>query len=202
MALLAPRVLADEENEISFHVGRASLIGTTAASGSVYGVRYLHSRTEQIEVGVDFDFMRLQSKDKDADTYLASTSIDSASILGVVRIGPTEGTLRPNCLMGLGVHFTSVKFQGEPKTNFVWRDTGTAEKRTLVDSGAKGAAIKIQVGADYALTDNVLIGAFLGGNYLGSAKYEATDQSKSLGVDSLSGNMLVIAMGVNFAARF
>lgn len=202
MALLAPRVLADEEDEISFHIGRTSLMGKTAASGSAYGVRYLHSRAPQIGVGVEVDFMRLQNKDKDAETFLASTSIDSASVLGVVRIGPTEGALRPNFLMGLGVHFTSVKFQGAPKTDFVWRDTGTAEKRTLVDSSAKGAAVKIQGGADYALTDNFIVGAFLGWNYLGSAKYEATNQSKSLGVSSISGNLSAITMGVNLAARF
>lgn len=202
MALLASRVRADEEDEIAFHAGRASLMGKTSAAGSAYGVRYLHSRAPQVAVGLEVDFLRLQNKDKDLDTILASTAIDSASILGVVRVGPTEGALRPNFLLGLGIHFTTVKFEGAPKTDFVWKDSGTAEKRTLVDSSAKGAAVKIQGGADYALTDNFIAGAFLAWNYLGSAKYEATNQSKSLGVSSISGNLSAITFGAVLAARF
>lgn len=202
MALLAPRVLADEEAEISFHAGMASLMGTIAARGPAYGVRYLHSRTPFIGLGLEADYLRPKNKDKDNGNHLASTSTDSASVLGVVRIGPTEGALRPNFLLGLGIHFTSIRYQAVPKKDFVWTDSGTAEKRTLIDSSAKGAAIKIQAGADYALTDNFLAGAFLGWNYLGSAKYEATDQAKSLGVNSISGSLSAVTLGVSLAARF
>ncbi|MDD5302717.1 MAG: hypothetical protein PHS14_06355 [Elusimicrobia bacterium] len=205
MAVLAPRVLADEQTELTFHVGKMSMktVQGTAA-GSAYGMRYLHSAAPFVALGVDVDFLR--PADKNSDTLVkngrASTSIDSSSMLGVVRLGATDEVLRPYFLLGVGLHFSTMKAEATPKPGFGWADTGTAEKRTLFDSGGRGVAIKIQGGADYAFTDNVLAGGFLGFNSIGSTTYESTDQAKALGVNSISGGMTAITFGINLSARF
>ncbi|OGS36116.1 MAG: hypothetical protein A2506_08925 [Elusimicrobia bacterium RIFOXYD12_FULL_66_9] len=206
LVCLASRAQAEEQTEISFHTGKMSLnMGKASVGGGfAYGLRYLHSATPFVGVGLDVDFL------KPADTStsnlvedgLATTSIDSASMMGVVRIGPTEGALRPNLLLGLGIHLTSFRLEAWPKPGFGWVDTGTTEKRTLIDSGGRGVAIKLQGGADYAVTDNYLVGAFLAFNYMGSATYETTNQAKSVGVSSVSGSMTAITGGVCLSARF
>lgn len=205
-ALLAPRAQADDEqDEISFHAGKMSMTtGKATAAGSAHGLRYLHSRTPFIGLGLDVDFLR--PEDENSDKVIANgnalTSIDSASVLGVMRLGPTEETLRPYFLVGLGMHFSTVRIEAAPNPGYGWADTMTAEKRTLIDASAKAAAIKIQGGADYAITDNFLAGLFLAWNHMGSAKYEATEQAKSLGIDSVSGTMSAITFGINLVGRF
>lgn len=205
VALLAPRVLADEQTELTFHVGKISMKTVQgSASGSAYGLRYLHSTTPYVAFGADVDFLR--PADKNSDSLIAngrtSTSVDSSSLLGVVRLGPTDEILRPYFLLGVGMHFSTVKVEATPKPGFGWSDTGTTETRTLIDSGGRGVAIKIQGGADYAFTDNFLAGGFLAWNSVGSATYDSTDQAKALGVNSIKGSMSAITFGINLTARF
>jgi len=175
-----------------------------SASGVSYGLRYLRSTTPFIAVGMDVDLLKPgdKSTDKLVTNASASIGIDSASMLGVVKIGPTDGKMRPNLLLGLGMHLTSIRVEAVPQTGFVWPDTLTTEKRTLVSTGGRGVAIKIQGGADYALNDNLLGGAFLAFNYIGPAVYDSTDQGKSLGLSSLSGGMSAITFGISLTARF
>ncbi len=211
LALLSPRARAGS-GEISFHAGKMSLSlgksasggGPATVSGSAYGVRFLHSAGPVAAVGLDVDFMKPADSTSSkliADAH-ASTAIDSESFLAVVRLGATEDALQPNFLFGLGVHVTSLKLEAQPDPGHGWADTLTGEKRTLIDSEALGPALKIQGGADYAFTDNLLAGAFLAFNYLGSARYEATGQAKSLGVNSISGSMTALTGGVSVTARF
>ncbi len=209
-ALLPARAAAEETTEISFHAGKMSLnMGKAAAGaatmpGAAYGFRILHDQTPFLGLGLDIDM--LKPADKTSTSLIANgrttTSVDSASVLGVVRLGPTEGDLRPNFLFGMGVHFTTIRLDASPSPGFGWADTGTTEKRTLIDSGGRGIAIKLQGGADYAFTDNFLAGGYLAWNSMGSAEYEATDAAKALGLKSLRGSMSAITFGVNLTGRF
>lgn len=206
----APRARAD--NELGIHAGKMSLnlgragsgTGSTSASGVSYGVDYIHAMGINVGLGLGLDY--LKPADKSSDGLIAnahaSTSIDSASFLGLLRVGSTEDSFQPNLILGLGVHYTSIRVDAAPAAGFGWKDTGTNEKRSLIDGAGWGAAIKFQAGADYALTDNVIAGGYLAINYLGTASYAATDQAKSLGVNSVGGSMLAISFGVNAIARF
>jgi hypothetical protein len=205
MTLLAPGARADENTELAFHVGKISMKTVQgSASGSAYGLSYLRSTTEFVALGLGIDFLR--PADKGSDTLIANgrtvTSVDSSSVLGLVRLGPTNEVLRPYFMLGVGMHFSTVKLEATPKTGFVWADTGTSEKRALIDSGGRGVAIKIQGGADYACTDNFLAGGFLAWNSIGSTSYESTAQAKALGLDSIKGSMSAITFGINLTARF
>lgn len=206
----APRARAD--GEIGFHAAKMSLnlgraksgTGAATASGVSYGVDYLHAVGINVGLGLGLDYIK--PADKSTDKLIAnahaSTSIDSASFLGLIRVGSTEDSFQPNVLLGLGVHYTSMRIDAAPQSGFGWADTGTTEKRSLVDGAGWGPAIKFQGGADYALTDNLIAGAYLAINWLGTASYEATGQAKAMGVSSVSGSMLAISFGVNAIARF
>lgn len=205
IALLAPGARADENTELTFHAGKMSMKTVQgSASGSTYGLSYLHSTTQFVALGLGADFLR--PSDKGSDTLItngrALTSVDSSSMLGLVRLGPTDEVLRLYFMLGVGMHFSTVRVEAAPKTGFGWADTGTTEKRTLIDSGGRGVAIKIQGGADYAYTDNFLAGGFLAWNSIGSATYESTDQAKALGLNSIKGSMSAITFGINLSARF
>lgn len=212
LAAAAPRAGAEGIGEVSVHAGRMSLnLGKAAAgggsatvTGASYGMQFLHSVGPFAELGLGLDFLKPadSSTEKLVANGRAETSIDSASFLGLLKVGSTEGNLQPHALLGLGVHVTSMKLSAQPHPGFGWIDTGTGEKRTLIDSEGMGPAVKLEGGADYAFNDGALAGAYLALNYLGSARYEATDQAKSLGLGSASGSMLAISIGVAFTARF
>jgi len=159
-----------------------------------------------INVGLGLGLDYIKPADKSTDSLIAgahsSTAIDSASFLGLIRLGSTEDSFQPNVMLGVGVHYTSIRIDAAPKPGFGWIDTGTTEKRSLIDGAGWGPAIKFQGGADYALTDNLVAGGYLAVNWLGTASYEATSQAKAMGVSSVSGSMLAISFGVNAIMRF
>lgn len=208
-AFLPSRALADESKEISFHAGLLSLNAAKAvpggsASGSSYGFRFLHDESYCLSLGLDVDLMK--PKDTSLDSLLPNTktkrSMASSSVLGVARIGQNEGDLRPYFLLGFGVHFTNVRIEGAPAAGFGWADTGTTEKRTLMDADGRALAIKISGGADYAVNDNFLAGLFLAFNSMGGATYDFTEQGKALGLTGKSGAMTAITFGLNLTGRF
>lgn len=203
---------ADGANEVSFRAGKMSLnMGKAGAGGGQVtmagvscGVRFLHPVGSFAGIGLDADF--LKPRDKTTGSLIAngqaSTSIDSASLLGIVRLGPDDGALRPHFLLGFGIHLTSMNLEAVPNPGYGWIDTGTGEKRTLIDSQATGPSFKVEGGVDYALSDGFLAGVYLAVNYLGSAEYEATSQAKSLGLNSAKGSMSAISGGAALTARF
>lgn len=206
---LSTEARADENKEITFHAGLLTLnakgIPGGSGSGSSYGFRFLRDEGgELVSLGLDVDLLKPKQKAVDdlAPNTLGSRQLASSSILGVVRVGPLEGQLRPYGLLGFGIHFTSVRLDAEPATGKTWADTGTAEKRTLMDADGRGLAVKIQAGADYAVTDHFLAGGFLAYNNMGGASYDATDAGKALGLSGGGGALTAITFGVSLTGRF
>lgn len=189
---------------LSMNLGKSASGGSATVSGKAYGARVLRSLSPAAAIGVGADF--LKPADTGSDKLIVNarsrTSIDSATFLGLLRVGPTEAALQPHALIGLGVHVTSFRLEAQPQPGFGWIDTMTSEKRTLVDSQGMGLAIKLEGGADYALDDHFLVGAYASFTYLGGAQYEATDQAKSLGVGALRGSMTALSAGVSLTGRF
>lgn len=209
MALLSSRALAEENKEVTFHVGLLSLnAGKAAAGGSAggssYGFRFLHDEGDCVSLGLDIDL--LKPKEKTIDNLVPNTrttrAIASSSILGVARIGQLDGDLRPYFLIGFGIHFTNVRLDASPKAGFGWADTGTTEQRTVMDADGRAMAIKISAGADYAVTDHFLAGGFLAYNNMGGASYDVTSAGKALGLSGRSGSMTAITFGISLTGRF
>lgn len=208
VALLSPGARADENKEITFHVGLLSLnakgLPGGGAGGSSYGFRFLRDEGECVSLGLDIDL--LKPKEKSIENLAPNTStkrqIASSAILGVVRVGALEGDLRPYGLLGFGIHFTTVRLESSLKAGSTWADTGTTEKRTLMDADGRALAFKIQSGADYAVTDNFLAGAFLAFNSMGGASYNVTDAGRALGLAGGGGALTAITFGISLTGRF
>lgn len=210
MTLLASGARSEDDTELALHfgkatvnVGKASPAGTSSVSGSAFGVRYLHSLSDSTALGIDTDVIRSASAGSSAVANAESSfSVESSSVYGVIRCGNGAEKIRPNFLFGAGIHVTGIKLDSQPLPGFGWADTGTTEKRTLVNSTGVAPAIKLQGGADYAFNENWLAGAYLGFNYFGSATYGATDQAKAVGVNAAKGTMTAISGGLVLSARF
>ena len=208
VAFLSTGGRAEDNKEITFHAGLLSLnakgIPGGSASGSAYGFRLLRDEGEITAFGVDVDLLKPKQKAVDnlAPNTRGTRQLASSSILGVVRVGPLEGDLRPYGLLGFGIHFTSVRLDAAPATGKTWADTGTTERRTLMDADGRGLAIKIQAGADYAVTNHFLAGGFLAYNNMAGASYNATDAGKALGLSGGSGALTAITFGISLTGRF
>jgi len=209
VALLSTGARADENKEITFHVGLLSLnagksVPGGSAGGSSYGFRFLRDEGECVSLGLDVDL--LKPKEKSIENLAPNTSttrrIASSSVLGVVRVGALEGDLRPYGLLGFGVHFTNIRLESSLKAGSTWADTGTTEKRTLMDADGRAFALKIQAGADYAVTDNFLAGGFLALNSMSSASYGVTEAGRKLGLAGSGGALTAITFGISLTGRF
>jgi hypothetical protein len=203
LAFLSPAASAEAPNEITFYAGKTALSVKAgglkvSAPGSSYGLRYLREANPVVEYGVDADFTHATPKDASAAEFSETFQADSTSLLGVVKIGAKDENVQPSLLLGLGAHMTSIRLDAQPKPGFIWTDTGTAEKRTVIDSSGTGWAVKIQAGADYALTDNFLAGGFLAWNYIGDAWYGRT--ARFAGRDR--GSMTAVTFGLDLTGRF
>lgn len=207
-ALLSSGARADENKEITFHAGLMTLnakgLAGGGAGGSSYGFRFLHDEGECVSLGLDVDL--LKPKEKSIANLAPNTSttrqLASSAILGVVRVGALEGDLRPYGLLGFGIHFTSIRLESSLKAGSTWADTGTTERRVLMDADGRALAIKIQGGADYAVTDNFLAGGFLAINNMGGASYNVTDAGRALGLSGGSGALTAITFGISLTGRF
>lgn len=208
VVLLSAGARANENKEITFHAGLMTLnakgVPGGSASGSSYGFRFLRDEGEFVSLGLDVDLLKPKGKTIEnlAPNISTTRQLESSAVLGVVRVGALEGELRPYGLLGFGIHFTSIRLEAAPKSGKTWADTGTTERRTLMDSDGRALAIKIQAGADYAVTDNFLAGGFLAYNNMGGASYNATDAGKALGLSAGGGALTAITFGISLTGRF
>lgn len=209
VAFLSPAARADENKEITFHVGLLSLNAGKAApggsaGGSSYGFRFLRDEGECVSLGLDIDLIKPKEKSIDGLVPNVRTTrrIASSSVLGVVRVGALEGDLRPYGLLGFGIHFTNIRLDSAPKAGSTWTDTGTTETRTLMDADGRGLAVKISAGADYAVTDHFLAGGFLAYNNMGGAAYGVTDAGRKQGLAGRGGALTAITFGISLTGRF
>lgn len=210
LAVLLPAAArADENKEITFHAGLLSLnsgksIPGGAASGAALGFRFLHDEGDCVSLGMDVDL--LKPKDKGVDNLtpgvVGTRRMSSSAVLMVVRVGVLEGQVRPYGLLGFGLHFTNIHIDASPKAGTTWADTGTTEKRVLMDANGRAQAIKFQAGADYAVTENFLAGGFLALNSMGSTGYGVTDAGSRAGLLGSSGALTGITFGLNLTGRF
>lgn len=208
LALLPIGARADENKEITFHVGLMTLnakgLPGGGAGGSSYGFRFLRDEGECVSLGLDVDLLKPKGKSIEnlAPNTTTTRQLASSSVLGVVRVGALEGDLRPYGLLGFGIHFTTVRLDSSPKKGTAWADTGTTENRILMDADGRALAVKIQAGADYAVTDNFLAGGFLAFNNMGSAAYGVTEAGRKLGLSGGGGALTAITFGISLTGRF
>lgn len=213
MTMLAPTARAQQTNEVSIYGGRTSVDAKVLANaealgvpakfdGSAYGVSWLRAVSPFVHLGLDVSFLKPGPKRIDVGSGYADAEVDSTSVLGLARFGPSEGDVRPSFLLGLGVHQTSIRLDLTPNPGFFWKDTSTSETRTYVNSGGHAIAAKIQGGADYAFRPNVLAGVFAGFHIIGSTTYETTEAAKRFGHQDVTGGMTAVSFGARLSATF
>lgn len=185
------KIMIDQEAEIS----RPGFSG---------GVRYLRQNSEYFGLGMEA--LSLVPQERRSTSLIANgfttTNFQSIHALIVLRLGPSEGILKPYLLAGLGAHATTLKIVSTPRFGFGWSDTGTTETRTLFNSRALGAAGKAQAGLDIAIGGSATLGGYAALHVMGNAKYLPTKEAVSLGISGARAKLTAVSYGMNASARF
>jgi hypothetical protein len=131
---LVPSARADENYSIG--LGRPQALkdhgfSSIAAPGVALGGEYIHQFSSPFGIGVQADLMNFKKKASDIDGVLTEGQTKATAFAAVLKFSPLyDGAFSPYLLGGAGLHLFSVKLDAQPKTGFVWADTGTAEKRS------------------------------------------------------------------------
>lgn len=151
-------------------------IGTVGFSG---GGQYLYHLNPNWGFGADFNFAKPGKKTSSSLYTNGDATIETRSIvfMAISRYAfMPGGSFHPYLLGGLGLHNTSLKTTDQPQSGFLWTDTSTAERRTVVDGSVTSFAAALGVGTDLFFNEQVFAGVEGRWQYLGSGTYKATSQ--------------------------
>lgn len=135
----------------------------------------------------------------------STTQFESLLVLAEAKLMPRgRRRFRPYLLGGIGFHSTKMKIDVTPYPGFVWTDTGTKETRQAVDARKTSAAVTLQVGADFPVSDRVVVGLSAAWYSLGKATYESTAVAKRTrpGFTGIEGSISSTAILVHLGMRF
>jgi len=187
--------------------GGGTASGANGGVGPLFDLQYLYFTHPRVAFGGSFDYFHRGGADRDgpfssvSSTQLTelTTSGDSVVFQGVARYTFTDsGNVRPYVRGGLGFHHTWEKVDARPFSGFAWSDTGTDERRRVIDGSSTGLAGSAAVGLDFNYWGPESLGLELGWMGLSGATYGTTDFGSSLGLGSVSGPIHVFT----FLARF
>jgi opacity protein-like surface antigen len=172
--------------------------------GSIGGQYYYHVLPM---LGVGLDVSNSKFNDRTSSSLIENTDSVSGGhsfdVLAVVRGAfIPNGRIHPFVEGGLGVSNTTLKVEATPVSSAVWGDTGTREKRTIVDSSQSGAALLIGGGADFFLTDHLFLG--VDGRVMAylNRTYEATPSAKSAGFTNIEGSLATFNILARLGLKF
>jgi opacity protein-like surface antigen len=165
---------------------------TFADPGGSFGVQYLYQVLPMLGLGLDLANSSYSDRFSNILIFNASSVSGGHSfdVLPVVHVAfIPESRVHPFVEGGIGVSNTALKIEATPDAGHVWANTGTREKRTLIDSTKSGAAIMMGGGVDFFITDHLFLGA--SGRFLFYAKrtYDATDLGNQSGFGPVDGTL-------------
>jgi opacity protein-like surface antigen len=179
-----------------------------ANGGGTWGGQWIYffRNNPALGIGIDGSSTRLDDRDtldlvigKDATSHLHSTII-----MAVVKLAYPTGHVRPYIFGGLGGHRSSVYLAAQPYSSNTWADTGTTERRVLVDETKSSLALGYGVGFDVFFTDEVFVGVEYRGTFLGHDDFDETPGAQSAGLrlekSGLDVQALLLRAGFKFGS--
>jgi opacity protein-like surface antigen len=166
-------------------------------SGGAIGVQLMVPIDEQISVG--FDFLNQAFGEKKSDSLIPTArttyQFSSRTFLAGVRYTMKKEKWHPFLFGGLGVGYLSGTADLEPAAGYIWSDTGTAEKRKILDDSGAAAAVALAFGADYAVTPRFSFGAEGRFSYIGKTTFTTRSISTTTStVGEIKGNSSSFAL--------
>jgi opacity protein-like surface antigen len=179
-----------------------------ADPGAAIGAQYLYFAKSEPTLGFGVEILKSALQEhassdllKDYNTW---TRFQPTTFLALAKLAFGQGRINPYLFGGLGFHRTTFFWDLQP-TDTVWPDTGTQERRRIIDDTGTGFAGAAGMGVDIFLTRSFFVGAEARGTYLGKAGYSTTAQAADVGLtgeargDFLTFNLLG-RIGLRFGA--
>lgn len=182
--------------------------GGSAGNGDVgplVGLQYLHDLRPGWAAGGELQYANRSATDSQALLPNADAHVfgDSLLLLGVLKYSLTDRRrARPFVLAGLGAGRTSTTIDARPDFGYSWSDTGTSERRRLIDGSAWGLASTVRLGVDFALRHAEILTVEAGWMGLSGASYPATAQGSLLGLSSVSASLDYFTLAARWGFRF
>lgn len=213
IAILLPQACFAASNQLELNLGRGTPLSSIQTGGSSdrlgsrgteWSADILHSAGGPVYLGLGGG--QLRSNDNVSQTFVpnAATTIRSkiSSVFVLSRLDlPTQTKLLPYFIAGVGWVEDSVTITSLPKAT--WLDTGTSERRSILDDSKQTVGFVTGLGLDYPLTDRLLIG--VDARYQTSAKrtFNLTPQGAAItGQSSVQTPMNIFTFGVKAGIRY
>jgi hypothetical protein len=188
-------------SRVNFH----SIGGGSADNGDLgvqFGGQYVYFLTPHLGAGVDAGYFDRSGTVSERLYPQASASVggDTWLMLGILRYSfGNPGTVRPFLLAGAGGAYNSETVDVQPSG--LWPNTMTHETRRLIDDSAWTPAASARLGLDIPVDEGVVT-LEVGWTGLASARYAATPQGQSLGLQNISAPVSIISFTARYGWRF
>lgn len=181
----------DAKNSVAFRIGSNSPLTNIEGQSSdksgdpglMFGMEYLHKPAPFLGLGVEYSMLR---SGEHASTVLLTNGNSTASrndqvVLVIAKwLVLPESKFQPFLGVGAGLGTSHLKLTSAPRAGFVWAATGTADRRTIVDSTESAVAIGIRAGADVSVGDSLSFGGELGYTRIGDMTHSVTAQGQQV----------------------
>jgi opacity protein-like surface antigen len=183
--------------------GRDAKIG---GPGLSLGGEYFFHVIPQLALGLDVSYFKLG--EKTSGTFVSNTdtaaNAKTTMLLGMAKYSyATNGSVFfPYISGGLGLHVSTLKLEGSPTGGATWLDTGTAERRELMNDTRSSVALALGLGTDVSMSPRTLIGLEARYTYLGSVDYSPTRSGRISGLSKVSGGEHIIHLLAKAGLQF
>lgn len=173
--------------------------------GPLLGLQYLRSLSPRLAVGGEFQYAARSEAFSQGLLTNSQTGVfgDTVLFLGELKysLSARRGT-RPYVLVGAGPGFNSTVIDARPNFGFVWSDTGTDERRRLIDGSAWGLAATARLGVDFDVSPSNVFSLEGGWTGLTGERYGATAQGQALGLSGVAAPLSYFTLAARFGWRF
>lgn len=174
-------------------------------AGGAAGLQVMVPVTDQFSVGIDI--LNHTFGEKTSDTVLPGTratyKFNAASFLLGGRLQLPKDKLRPYIFAGMGLGQSSGWADIQPNPGLIWTDTGTAEKRRILDDSGTAFAAAGAIGLDCFLNDLFSLGIESRYTYIGKTTYTTNSISRVVStVDKVEADPSVFSLLVRASLHF
>ncbi len=177
-----------------------------ADGGGTWGGQYVYFFKDKPVMGIGIDAFGTNLDDRKTLSLVrgaeASSYLHTRVFLAILKVAFPTGRLRPYIFGGLGAHRTHTFLSATPYGSFTWSDTGTTERRVLIDENKTSLAVGYGIGLDAFITEHFFLGAEYRGTFLGHKEYDAHPGATAAGLrfedDGLNVQALLLRAGIKF----
>jgi opacity protein-like surface antigen len=177
-------------------------IGTLGPSA---GGSYLYDFGPRFSAGIDLNDTVLGKNETDRLSPLIHATLSSRSFvaLAIAKFSILPGApVIPYVMGGAGFHHSSFLFDAKPAPGLAWPDSGTTEKRNVVDGASNNYALAMGGGFDIPLSSGFSLGMESRFQFLGDVHFPTSAVGQAYGVRRVGGVEMLVTTLAHVGYRF